>query len=82
MGTLEIVSAVVLIIVGIVITFMVLMQEANGSGLSGAISGTSMLQSDSRSYSANSVLAKYTKYAAIVLFVLAIGVNFISLFAK
>ena len=82
MGTLEIASAIALIAVSAVIIIMVLMQEAKGDGLAGAIGGSSMLQSDARSYSPNAVLAKYTKYAAIVLFVLAVAVNLISLFAK
>ena len=76
MGVLEIVSGVILILCSIAIIVMVLFQESKGSGLSGAIGGGEMMDNGSRS--ANSALAKYTKYAAIAFFVVTILVCFIS----
>ena len=78
MGVLEIISGVLLILCSIAIIVMVLFQESKGNGLSGAIAGGS----EGRSRSSNAMLAKYTKYAAIVFFVLAILVGVISIYLK
>lgn len=76
MSVLEIVSGAVLILCSIAIVLMVLLQESKGDGLSGVISGGEMMENNSRS--TNSVLAKYTKYAAIAFFVVALAVCLIS----
>ena len=77
MGVLEIISGVLLILCSIAIIVMVLFQESKGNGLSGAMMGN-----EGRSRSSNAMLAKYTKYAAIVFFVLAILVGVISIYLK
>lgn len=82
MGALEIVSGVLLILCSIAIIVLVLFQESKGSGLSGAIAGGEMMGSEGRSRSSGAVLAKYTKYAAIAFFVLAILVCVISVYLK
>ena len=79
MGVLEIISGVLLILCSIAIIVMVLFQ---GNGLSGAIAGGEMMGNEGRSRSSNAMLAKYTKYAAIVFFVLAILVGVISIYLK
>ena len=66
----------------IAIIVMVLFQESKGNGLSGAIAGGEMMGNEGRSRSSNAMLAKYTKYAAIVFFVLAILVGVISIYLK
>lgn len=78
MGVLEIVSGVVLIVCSLAIIVMVLFQESKGNGLSGAIAGGEMMDNGARSRSANSMLAKWTKYAAIAFFVVTIVVCFVS----
>ena len=82
MGVLEIISGVLLILCSIAIIVMVLFQESKGNGLSGAIAGGEMMGNEGRSRSSNAMLAKYTKYAAIVFFVLAILVGVISIYLK
>ena len=77
MGVLEIISGVLLILCSIAIIVMVLFQESKGNGLSGEMMGN-----EGRSRSSNAMLAKYTKYAAIVFFVLAILVGVISIYLK
>jgi len=82
MGVFEIIGGVLLMLCSIAIIAMVLMQESQGSGLSGAIAGNDMMGRDSRSRSMSSVMAKYTKYAAIAFFVLAVLVGVISIYVK
>ncbi|MEG0769472.1 MAG: preprotein translocase subunit SecG [Ruthenibacterium sp.] len=80
MGVLEIISGVLLILCSIAIILMVLFQESKGNGLSGVIGGGEMMENGGRS--SNSMLAKYTKYAAIGFFVLAILVSVVSIYLK
>lgn len=79
MGVLEIISGVLLILCSIAIVLMVLFQESKGNGLSGVIGGGEMMDNGR---TPNSVLAKYTKYAAIVFFVLTILVSVFSIYLK
>lgn len=76
MSVLEIISGVLLILCSIAIIIMVLFQESKGSGLSGVIAGGEMMDNGSRT--ANSMLAKWTKYAAIAFFVVTLLVCIIS----
>lgn len=74
MSVIEIVSSVLLLLSGIAIILFVLAQESKGRGLSGVMGSGEMVE-DNRSRFGGSLLAKYTKYAGIVFFVLAILVN-------
>ena len=80
MSVLEIVGGVLLILASLVIIFMVLVQQPSGNGLSGAI-GEAMT-SEARTRTTDAVLAKYTKIAAIVFFVVTLAVSLFSVFAK
>ena len=82
MGALEIISGVLLIVCSVAIIVLVLFQESKGNGLSGAIAGGEMMGNEGRSRSSGAVLARYTKYAAIAFFVLAILVCVISVYLK
>ncbi len=82
MGVLEIISGVLLILCSVAIIGMVLFQDSQGNGLSGAIGGGEMMGANGRSRSAGTMLAKYTKYAAIAFFVLAVLVGVISIYLK
>ena len=77
MGILEIISGVMLIFCSVVITMLVMAQEANGG--MGAIGGNMM---DMGSRSTDARIAKVTQYAGVAFFVLAVVVNAINVFAK
>ena len=74
MSILEIISGVLLILSSIAIIILVLLQDSKGNGLAGVMDG--------RSRTPSSLMVKYTKVAAVVLFVLTIGVNVISALVK
>ena len=82
MGILEIISGVLLILCSIAIVVMVLFQDSKGNGLSGAIGGGEMMTSEARTRTTDAVLAKYTKIAAVVFFVVTVGVSLLSVFVK
>ena len=82
MSVLEIVSGVILIFACIAIIVMVLFQDSKGNGLSGAIGGGEMMMGESRMRSNTAILAKYTRYAGIVLFVCTLLVGVFSVLAK
>ncbi|MDO5601699.1 MAG: preprotein translocase subunit SecG [Oscillospiraceae bacterium] len=82
MNVFEIVAGVVLILCSLVIIILVLLQESKGNGLSGAIGGDMMMMGDGRSRTTDAIMAKYTKIAAIVFFVLAIAVSVLSVLFK
>ncbi len=77
MTILEIVGGALLILCGIAIIILVLSQESKGKGLSGVIGGGDMMEGNANS--PKTLLAKYTKIAAIVFFVLAIAVGVLSI---
>ncbi len=81
-STLEIVSGVILIVSCIVIILLVMLQESKGNGLAGVIGGGDMLDSANRSTSRDAILAKFTKIAAIVLFVVTLLVSLFSIYFK
>lgn len=75
MGILEIIGAICLIITCILIVIMVMFQDPKGSGLAGLAGGGMESYFDKNSgRTLDAMLAKYTKYAAIVFFVVTIGV--------
>ena len=82
MSVMEIISGGLLIVASLVIVFMVLVQQPSGSGLSGAIGGGESLTSQTRTRTRDESLAKWTKVAAIVFFVVTLAVNLFGVFAK
>ncbi len=82
MSALEIISGIVLIISCIVIIVLVMLQESKGNGLAGAIGGGEMLDATNRPTSREAVLAKFTKIAAIIFFVLTLAVGLFSIYLK
>lgn len=81
MGILEIIAGVLLIACSVVIIMLVMSQEAKTSGMS-AMTGGSDVYGEMQSRTADAKLAKVTKYAAVVFFVLTIAVGAIALLAK
>lgn len=80
MSAVEIILGVLVILVSLFIIAVVLLQQGRRAGLSGAISGgadTFLSKNKARTFDA--VLARFTKYVAIVFFVLAVVANYIAL---
>ena len=65
MSVIEIVGGAILLVASLVIVFLTLMQHTHGQGLSGAINGSAGGANNAR-------LAKTTRIAGIVFFVVAI----------
>ena len=72
MSVIEIVGGVILLIASLVIIFLTLMQHTHGQGLSGAINGSTGGANNARLTPADQMLAKVTRIAGIVFFVVAI----------
>lgn len=80
MGALEIVLGIAVIIVSIVIIVAVLFQQGRRAGINGAISGgADTFLSKNKARTVDAILARWTKYVAILFFILAIVANAISL---
>ena len=80
MSIWEILLGVAVIIVSLVIIAVILLQQGHRAGISGAISGgadTFLSKNKARTFDA--VLARFTKYIAILFFVLAIVANYLAL---
>ncbi len=82
MSVVEIISGVVLIISCVVIVGLVLLQDSKGNGLAGAIGGGEMLDAANRLNTKDVMLARLTKIAAIVLFVVTLLVGLFSIYLK
>ena len=66
MAVIEIVGGVILLVVSVVIFALTLMQHTHGQGLAGVINGSARLTP------ADQMLAKVTRVAGIIFFVVAI----------
>ncbi len=82
MGALDIVLGVVLIILSLVTIVIVLMQKSREGGLSGAITGggADTFFGKNKGRTREAMLAKATKYIAIIFFVLAFASTLLMLF--
>ncbi len=72
MSVLELIAGIVLIILSIVVILIVMMQEGRDSGM-GVINGSDSFQDKGRARTLNAFLAKWTKWIAIVFFVLILA---------
>lgn len=81
MGIWEIISGALLILASLCIIIMVMLQEGKGNGLSSVMSGSEMMN-EGRARSRDTVLAKYTKIAAIVFFIATFLVSVFSIYLK
>ncbi len=80
MKPLEIVIGVAVIIVSLIIIAVVLLQQGRRAGINGAISGgADTFLSKNKARTVDASLARWTKYIAILFFVLAIVANIIAL---
>lgn len=76
----EIILGIGVIIVSLFIIAVILLQQGHRAGVTGAISGgadTFLSKNKARTFDAT--LARFTKYIAILFFVLALVANFIAL---
>ncbi|MDR2525451.1 MAG: preprotein translocase subunit SecG [Oscillospiraceae bacterium] len=75
--------AIATILLSLVITVLVMLQESKTKGLSGAIAGgAESLFGKTKGRSYEDKLVKYTKYATILFFVLTLGTTLLLLFKK
>ena len=84
MTALQIVFGIILVLLALVIIFLVLVQESNQQGLSGAISGGSSESffGKNKGRTDEAKKAFFTKVLAVVFMVLALVTVLVSLFAK
>jgi preprotein translocase subunit SecG len=72
MTVYEIIGGIILVIVAVAIIIFTLCQHSRGQGLSGAINGNAGGMNGSRVTPADQMLAKMTKIAGVLFFVVAI----------
>lgn len=72
MTVYEIVGGVILLVAAVAIIFLTLCQHTKGQGLSSAVYGGAGGMNGSRVTPADQMLAKFTKIAGVVFFVVAI----------
>ena len=80
MTALEIILGILVIIVSLVIIAAVLMQQGRRAGVNGVISGgADTFLSKNKARTLDAVLARWTKWVAVLFFVLAVVANIIAL---
>lgn len=80
MGAIGYILGALVILVSLAIIFAVLFQQGRRAGINGAISGgADTFLSKTKARTLDAKLARYTKYIAILFFVLAIFANIFAL---
>ena len=80
MGAIEIIVGALVIVVSLIIIAVVLLQQGRRAGINGAISGgADTFLSKNKARTVDASLARWTKYIAILFFVLAIVANIVAL---
>lgn len=80
MGVVEIILGALVILVSLAIIIAVLFQQGRRAGINGAISGgADTFLSKNKARTVDAMLARWTKYIAILFFILAVVANAISL---
>ncbi|MBR5922843.1 MAG: preprotein translocase subunit SecG [Clostridia bacterium] len=83
MGVWKIILGIAVIIVSLFIIVIILLQQGHRAGITGAISGgadTFLSKNKARTFDAS--LARFTKYIAILFFILAVVANYIAIRGK
>ena len=83
MGVWKLILGISVIIISLFIIIVILLQQGHRAGITGAISGgadTFLSKNKARTFDAT--LARFTKYIAILFFVLAVVANYIALRGK
>jgi len=82
-GAIDIVIGILVIIVSLVIIAVILLQQGRRAGINGAISGgADTFLSKNKARTVDASLARWTKYVAILFFILAVVANIIALKGK
>ncbi len=80
MSAVEIILGILVILVSLAIIIAVLFQQGRRAGINGAISGgADTFLSKNKARTVDAILARWTKYIAILFFILAVVANVISL---
>lgn len=80
MSVVEYIIGAAVIIVSLIIIAVVLLQQGRRAGINGAISGgADTFLSKNKARTVDALLARWTKYIAVLFFVLAIVANFIAI---
>lgn len=80
MSAVEIIIGILVILVSLAIIIAVLFQQGRRAGINGAISGgADTFLSKNKARTVDAMLARWTKYIAILFFVLAIVANIIAI---
>ena len=80
MSVVEYIVGAAVILVSLIIIAVVLLQQGRRAGINGAISGgADTFLSKTKARTADASLARWTKYIAILFFVLAIVANIVAL---
>lgn len=83
MSVVEIIVGALVILVSLIIIAVVLLQQGRRAGINGAISGgADTFLSKNKARTLDASLARWTKYIAVLFFVLAIVANIIALKSK
>ncbi len=83
MSAVEIILGILVILVSLAIIIAVLFQQGRRAGINGAISGgADTFLSKNKARTVDAILARWTKYIAILFFILAIVANVIALRGK
>ncbi len=80
MSAWEIIIGIVILLVSLAIIAIVVLQQGRRSGIQGAISGgADTFLSKNKARTVDAFLAKFTKYFALIFFILVIVANVIAL---
>ena len=80
MNAVEIILGILVILVSLAIIIAVLFQQGRRAGINGAISGgADTFLSKNTARTVDAILARWTKYIAILFFILAVVANVIAL---
>ncbi len=80
MSAIEIIVGALVILISLIIIAVVLLQQGRRAGINGAISGgADTFLSKNKARTVDASLARWTKYIAILFFVLAIVANIVAL---
>ncbi len=80
MGVFEIIVGALVLIISLVIIFMVVLQQGRRAGINGAIAGgAETFLSKNKARTVEAKLERFTKYAAIIFFLLVVVANIVAL---
>lgn len=82
MNAAQIVIGIIMLLVSIVIIAVVLLQQGRRSGIGAISGGADTFLSKNKARTVDAIMARWTKYIAIIFFVLAIVANIIALANK